>query len=141
MTHDDFVSKHRAGQLAVYVDESTAPRVMHSTLAAKRFRVTHMFWSLIWYFCLPAAIACFIWVTWWMGLFCLFLILILPGVISKRVSGFVVGQVLEDPVFFEECVEADVLRIFGTSLSRSTERPRRIHKSSGNSWTWGRKWA
>lgn len=111
MTHDEFVSGYRGGNLAAHVDQSMALRVMESSLTAKRYRAAHTFWSWIWLLCFPAAIVCFIWVTWWAGLIWLFFGFIMPGAMKKSASSFVVKQALKDPLFFAKCVEAGVLRI------------------------------
>ena len=65
----------------------------------------------MWILCFPAAIICFIWVKWWVGLIVLLIGFIMPSAIKRSASEFTLEQALEDEHFYDICVKSNVLRI------------------------------
>ena len=84
---------------------------MGTTAMAKRYRAAHLFWSWVWFLSVPAAIACMIWVRWWIGLIVLIIGFALPKAIKQSAAQFVIEQALDDEQFYNLAIESKVLMI------------------------------
>ena len=111
MTHNEFVQGYRSGQLAAHVNKTMAMQLMNTTAVAKRYRAAHLFWSWVWFLSIPAAIACFIWTKWWIGIIVLVVGFMLPRAIKESAYQFVLEQALEDEQFFKLAIEAEALEV------------------------------
>ena len=111
MKHPEFVHRYRAGLLKAHVDESAALRLANSGALPPRFRAAHTSWTWAWFLSFPAAIACFIWVTWWVAAIVLVVGFLLPRAIKRSASEFVLEHALEDATFYDQVLEAGVLRL------------------------------
>lgn len=111
MTHEEFVQAYRTGKIAARVNRSLALQLMGTTAMAKRYRAAHLFWSWVWFLSVPAAIACMIWVRWWIGLIVLITGFALPKAIKQSAAQFVIEQALDDEQFYNLAIESKVLMI------------------------------
>jgi hypothetical protein len=111
MEHSEFAHGYRAGLLKAHVDQSAALRLANSGALPRRFRAAHTFWTWVWFLSFPAAIACFVWVRWWVGATILVVGFLLPRAIKRSASEFVLEHALEDAAFYDQMAEAGVLRV------------------------------
>ena len=112
MTHSEFVKRYRSGQLDVRVNKARVAELVKTRSIALRFRAAHRFWKWLWLLSIPFALACLVWVSWWIALIVLGIGFLLPLVVNRSAYyAFVLERALEDEQFFKDAAEAKALLI------------------------------
>ena len=111
MTHAEFVEGCQSKRVDAHVNKLLALKLMDTALMPKRYRVAYLFWTWIWFVSVPAAIACFIWTRWWIGVIVLFVGWALPEAIRRSACEFVLEQALEDEGFYNAAVKVGALTL------------------------------
>jgi len=111
MTHDEFIKAYKNQTIIVKVHKNMAMRLMDYPGIKKTNRAAHLFWTWVWFLSIPAAIACFIFFRWWVGLIVLLVGFALPRAIKDSATEFVIEQALEDERFYNLAVELKALLI------------------------------
>jgi len=109
MTHQEFVQGYKQGLVRARIHESAAMQLMNTTAVEKRYRYAHLFWSWVWILTIPIGIVLIIWVNKWVGIGIIVLGIILPRVIKRSASEFVLEQTLADENFYNNLIESKIL--------------------------------
>lgn len=112
MEHHEFVHGYRSGVVSAHVDR---PKAMHvcdcPALMPSRYRAAHHFWKYISLLLVIGGLISLFWVRWWVGVSTLMLGLIMMPAIQRSASGFVLEHALEDAAFYQQMVDAGILRV------------------------------
>jgi len=100
LPHDEFVKAYRNGYAIVKVNIINSQTLLRTRWMPARYRAAYYFWTFGWFFSLPIAIACFIWIKWWAGLAVLLFGIGLPRAIRQSAVNFVIEQALENSEFY-----------------------------------------
>lgn len=77
----------------------------------KRCLAAYQFWEWVAFLCLPAAVACLIWVNWWVAVGLVILWQVIHKANTKTTPSFVLGHSLENAAFYQFALENDIIRV------------------------------
>lgn len=112
MSHDEFVSKWKAGMLEITVNRSMALQVVGSPLMPAPMRAAHTFWSWIWILSMPAAFVVGWMYSWWLcPIMLLFLTPIISSATKTSAMQFMIDHAVESSEFFAWACDNSLLSI------------------------------